>query len=255
MTFYKEIDKEKRKYERKYERECRRMLMAQIQPVLDYLESTGDMQNPDMAANKLNFDQTTAFYTSLYSDVGRHFSVMTYNDIIKRKDVNETVRDSWLNQILNYMRFTAGYRIKSINRTSRKRAVELIRRALVQAEEAGLGLIETRNSIVKYVGETWRNDARYRAERIARTEVLTASNRASYIGAKATGLELKKKWIASKDDRTRTSHLEVDPTPIEMDEHFIVGGALMMHPGDGSSNVPASEVVNCRCVVRYITDL
>lgn len=253
MTFYKEIDKEKRKYERKYQRECRRMLMMQIQPVLDYLESTGDMQNPDMAANKLNFDRTNDFYTSLYSDVGQHFSAMTYNDIIKRKDVSETVKDSWLNQILNYMRFQAGYRITSINKTSRKRAVELIRRALVQAEEAGLGLIETRNSIVKYVGDTWRNDARYRAERIARTEVLTASNRASYIGAQATGLELKKKWIASTDDRTRTSHLEVDPTPIEMDEQFVVGRSLMMMPGDASAD-PA-EVINCRCVVRYITDL
>jgi uncharacterized protein with gpF-like domain len=253
VTFYKEIDKEKRKYERKYQRECRRMLMMQIQPVLDYLESTGDMQNPDMAANKLNFDRTNDFYTSLYSDVGQHFSAMTYNEIIKRKDVSETVKDSWLNQILHYMRFTAGYRITSINKTSRKRAVELIRRALVQAEEAGLGLIETRNSIVKYVGETWRNDARYRAERIARTEVLTASNRASYIGAQATGLKLKKKWIASTDDRTRTSHLEVDPTPIEMDEQFVVGRSLMMIPGDASAD-PA-EVINCRCVVRYITDL
>jgi uncharacterized protein with gpF-like domain len=253
VTFYKEIDKEKRKYERKYERECRRMLMAQIQPVLDYLESTGDMQNPDMAANKLNFERTSAFYTALYSEVGQHFSAMTYNDIIKRKDVSETVQDSWLNQILNYMRFTAGYRITSINKTSRKRAVELIRRALVQAEEAGLGLVETRNSIVKYVGDTWRNDARYRAERIARTEVLTASNRASYIGAQATGLELKKKWIAGADARVRQTHAEANGQIVEMDEAFTVGGSSMMVPGDAQA--PADETINCRCVVRYITDL
>lgn len=253
MTTYEEIDRKKRGAERKYRARCRRMLMAQIQPVLDYIDNNGDPTNPSMIANKLDLTQTTEFYTDLYSDVGVRFATDQYNDIIKRKSISDTVRDSWLNEILNYMRFVAGYRITSINKTSRKRAVELIRRALAATQEAGLGLVETRDQIVKYVGNTWADDSLYRAERIARTEVLTASNRGSFIGAKATGLNLKKKWLASTDGRERTTHREANQQIVEMDDRFTVGSSQMMIPGDASA--PADETINCRCVVRYITDL
>lgn len=229
------------------------MLMAQIQPVLDYLADNGDPTNAEMAANRLNLNGTNQFYTDLYSDVGVRFAERNYNDLIKRKSIGETVKDSWLNEILNYMRFVAGYRIVSINKTSRARAVQLIRRALAASQEAGLGLVETRDQIVKYVGNTWADDARYRAERIARTEVMTASNRGSFIGAKATGLDLKKKWLASSDGRERATHGAANGQVVELNDPFDVGGIQMMMPGDASA--PADEVINCRCVVRYISDL
>jgi hypothetical protein len=37
---------------------------------------------------------------------------------------------------------------------------------------------------------------------------------------------------------------------INLNEKFLVGGYPMAYPGDGSA--PASEIVNCRCGVRYI---
>lgn len=255
MTTHDEIYRQRRGAERKYRAQCRRMLMAQIEPVLQYIAESGDPTNPEIIANRLNLNGTSKFYTDLYSDVGVRFAERNYNDLIKRKSVGDTVKDSWLTEILNYMRFVAGYRITSINKTSRARAVELIRRALTASQEAGLGLVETRDQIVKYVGETWRDDSLYRAERIARTEVMTASNRGSFIGAKATGLNLKKKWLSSTDGRERDTHRAANGQVVELEERFDVGGVQMMIPGDASDSVPPSEVINCRCVVRYITDL
>ena len=53
------------------------------------------------------------------------------------------------------------------------------------------------------------------------------------------------------DGKERKSHHDMDGYPsIALNEKFIVGGYQMMYPGDSSA--PASEIVNCRCGVRYI---
>jgi hypothetical protein len=97
---------------------------------------------------------------------------------------------------------------------------------------------------------------RSRAMRIARTETVTAANGAASLYARESGLQLDKTWIAIRDNRTRHTHMDVDTTPIPMDQPFIVGGSQMMQPGarmqPNGLPVPAKEIVNCRCTVGYI---
>ena len=58
----------------------------------------------------------------------------------------------------------------------------------------------------------------------------------------------QKEWIASFDDRTRSSHSEAGASdPVDYNQPFMVGGSFMMYPGDPAG--PAAEVVNCRCSV------
>ena len=61
---------------------------------------------------------------------------------------------------------------------------------------------------------------------------------------------MQKEWIASFDDRTRSSHSEADGQIVMANDTFFVGGSQMMFPGDPSA--PAAEVVNCRCSIAYI---
>lgn len=90
-----------------------------------------------------------------------------------------------------------------------------------------------------------------RATRIARTEVISASNLGSIEGARATGLPLNKTWLATPGNRTRDTHATADGQTVSMDELFDVGGSLLDFPGDWSNNADVSETVNCRCTVTY----
>jgi hypothetical protein len=96
----------------------------------------------------------------------------------------------------------------------------------------------------------------YNAERVVRTELSRTYNQAAQSQALATAQrvpELRKKWIANGDSRTRLSHLAAhlrymnDPIPVS--EPYQVGGAAMMYPHAPAG--PARESTNCRC--RSIT--
>ena len=67
----------------------------------------------------------------------------------------------------------------------------------------------------------------------------------SYKELEDKGLVLNKVWIATPDDRTRESHLEIDGEEVGVDEAFSNG---CQFPGDG--NGPPEEVWNCRCSIR-----
>ena len=88
-----------------------------------------------------------------------------------------------------------------------------------------------------------------RAVRIARTESTRAVNAATnqaYRQAKAEGIELKKQWLSSRDDKVREAHRELDGQIVEVDGVFRVDGEEAESVGDfGSSGLD----VNCRCTI------
>lgn len=85
------------------------------------------------------------------------------------------------------------------------------------------------------------------AIRNARTMVTQAENRGRLDGYKELeqdGLLLMKEWVATEDDRTRESHLEINGEEVGTNEEFSNG---LMYPAD--PNGDASEVYNCRCTM------
>lgn len=90
--------------------------------------------------------------------------------------------------------------------------------------------------------------ATYRAETIARTETVGGHNAASRIAATSSGLVTRREWVATKDTRTRDSHVELDGyTTNGVDDAYPNG---CMYPGDPAG--PARETVNCRCVELFV---
>lgn len=61
-----------------------------------------------------------------------------------------------------------------------------------------------------------------------------------------------KRWVTRRDSRVREAHADVDGQTVPVNEHFIVGGFPMMHPGDRSA--PVELVINCRCVMVAADD-
>lgn len=96
---------------------------------------------------------------------------------------------------------------------------------------------------------------KHRAETIARTESLRAvhqGNDLAFAQVIEDGMvqpdEVVREWIAASDARTRESHREMDGQQRKVNEPFITGnGFRIKYPGD--IDAPASETINCRCVV------
>lgn len=86
----------------------------------------------------------------------------------------------------------------------------------------------------------------------ARTAVTGAQNAGrldSYAAAEEMGINLKKQWLATLDDRTRHSHAMLDGVQVEIDAEFPNG---CRYPGDPHGE-PA-EVYNCRCTMVSVID-
>lgn len=88
------------------------------------------------------------------------------------------------------------------------------------------------------------------AIRAARTAVTGAQNAGrldSYLRAEEMGIKLKKRWLATLDNRTRHTHAVLDGQIRSNGKPFEVEGYTIMYPGDPSA---APEMVyNCRCTM------
>lgn len=135
-------------------------------------------------------------------------------------------------------------RIKSVSDYTK----ELLREALIEALERGGSLEDAVKTIRRYVPDM----VKWRAERIAATEIVAASNAGSIMGADATGYDYKKVWMAILDSRTRRSHVDAHGQTVGKYEAFKVDVNVLRYPGDPLAD--ASETVNCRCVVGYSFD-
>jgi hypothetical protein len=135
----------------------------------------------------------------------------------------------------------AGERIVGITSTTQVMIQKLLQRAI----DEGMGVAKAQ----ALIRSEFTTMSRLRAERIARTEIVSASNLGSIEAARSTGLTLQKSWLSTRDARTREAHASVDGQVAELEGYFIVGGEELAYPGD--INGSADNVINCRCTVTY----
>lgn len=134
-------------------------------------------------------------------------------------------------------------RITKIDKTTR----EALNKTLIEGVRAGEGVRE----LSKRVTEEFSKAKGYRAERIARTEVLSASNHATYAAHKQSGVVAKRQWIATLDGRTRDEHLALHMDMVALDEPFEIDGYSAMFPG--GFGAPEMDI-NCRCTTVAVID-
>lgn len=93
------------------------------------------------------------------------------------------------------------------------------------------------------------------AIRAARTAVTGAQNAGRQDGFEAAaqmGIKVRKRWVATKDGRTRHSHGLLDGQTVDYDKPFVSAlGSKMMFPGDRNGAV-AADLYNCRCTMRTV---
>lgn len=151
----------------------------------------------------------------------------------------------------------AGYRLaREFIRDTRNRLVRIpdsvygdITRAVFAADKAGDSTDELAERIDEILSASGSERWTHRARTIARTEATAAYNAGTFSGflgyAAQTGGRWEKAWLAVDDDRTRHTHDVADGQRVPLIVPFSVGGHPGMYPGD--PELPAREVVNCRC--------
>jgi uncharacterized protein with gpF-like domain len=135
-------------------------------------------------------------------------------------------------------------RITSVTETTRQQIVNQI----TAGQNAGEGIA----AIAKRISDNVGIISRQRGALIARTETHGAANYGADGAARATGLKLRKEWVAAEDERTRVEHAEADGQIVDMDQAFEVGGEMLMYPGDPAGS--AGNVINCRCAISHVVD-
>lgn len=89
-----------------------------------------------------------------------------------------------------------------------------------------------------------------RAIFIAENESLICWNHQDFSDAIKSG-KRRKQWMDVRDKKERETHLQVGRTVKPINEPFLVGNSLMQYPKDTYFGASSSEIVNCRCTIKY----
>lgn len=223
----------------------KKALDDQIKPVLKMIRE----DNYDVIETYLpyimNTDPIRNALFEIYPKIGSRAANFSYDyitDPFTRKALS-FFNAEWIQEMVDYFLTIAGQKIQGITDTTLK----YIQTVLADVQMRNLSRREQARELEKLLNSTDFNRAR--ALTIARTESTTAANKGIQLGAESTDYVVEKFWIATYDKRARTDHMAAgNQPPIPLNVPFIVGGIPMMYPGEVSPEIPASQVINCRCV-------
>lgn len=158
------------------------------------------------------------------------------------------------------------YTDEKVNRLLREHPELLPRRKEDLGKARGWQQVKIANSIAQSMikGESIPDTAKRLSEtlgmsnmrvmtRYARTAMTCAENAGaleSMKAAAAKGIRVKKKWLATLDEKTRNSHRDLDGQVKELDQDFISPLGRISYPGDITAH--PSDVWNCRCTMTWV---
>jgi len=240
---WKTIDAKRRALEPFAQKVYTKALNIQLEQYLDEVERTNSI---DFDLEGVVTDEPIQLaYEEVYGRVMPMFAKETYDKLVK---TTRKAKTDWRALVRRWLRSSdTTNKIVNVSKTTRKR----IRKQVVKALQAGTPIPE--------FAKTLRNDygfSRQRGMLIGRTEMVSASNAGSLIGAQESGVPTIKKWLSTMDDRTRGlkgeffDHWSMSGRSADAEGFFNVSGELMQYPGDSSQASPGNTI-NCRCTLTY----
>lgn len=210
--------------------------------------------SPELGIDSVAFARV---YAGLYQEIVPLFARRTYERlervaqrslVIAGRQVDDELYTFWQQWILSFLSEEGAARVKAISETT----LLWLRGFITEAATEGWGPRATAREMLR----RWDGLAEARAERIARTELNSAANRGSLLGAETIGerlgIPIRKHWVSAlrkPRDSHVAAHAQYATEGIPVGEMFVVGGEMMRAPGDFGA--PASEVVNCECGLNY----
>lgn len=218
-------------------------LNAQLEKVITAVEN--GMPNPDFFIKESDIREA---FNQVYPMVGNYFAKRTYRKLAKiaRKDRANDLTRVFTQLMQDFVSRRLGERITRITATTKS----IVKRVVAMGDREGWGSQKIANILRK----NWTKLSKSRSIVIARTEIMSASNYGSQIGAlqvaKDLDVEIQKEWIARIDSRTRDPHKTANGQTRAIDKSFSVGGEQLEYPGDPKGS--AANTIQCRCTVGFI---
>lgn len=237
-VYWKSLDSQRNAWMNQFSERLAKLFDNEAEAVVEAFKKHGGTR----ALNAIGADEKewTQISSALYLAIIEDFGESTWDLLKSQKRPKTKAFDPWDRLIQLWVTNKAAELVSQVKDTTK----DLIRNVIAIGTEEGWGV----DKIARAIKERYDGFSTRRAETIARTETVKASNFGSMQAAKQTGLEPKKVWVSSRDQRVRDTHESVDGTMVGIDEEFHVGGDSMMAPGLGAK---ASENVNCRCALSY----
>ena len=247
-----QINNKRKKHVRYGERVFGRMfqiIRSQIADILRQVDTVGEIES---AMDGVVFDEDIDHaFDVFYRKVGVDFAKSTYrslkgcDDRELKEDLSELER-MWEMYMAAFVAEQAGPKIEAVRRTLLATYRRQIDKAVQEGLDQGWGV----DKIARQILKEGRRAEKWQAMRIARTEVLSASNYGSAQGAEATGETLVKEWLISPSPDQREDHLAMVGTTIDYEQDFILpSGERLFLPGDPGGAL--DEIINCRCGVSF----
>ena len=161
------------------------------------------------------------------------FGSQALEDVAARYDM--VVPDG--SAILKWIRAQESKHSKLVNDTTADEISKILADARANGESIAQMVTKTRG---------YFDGISYRAERVARTNVIACNNASAQDVYTENGVE-KHEWLSTNDDRTRDDHSIADGQVVGINEPFDIGGESLMYPGDPAGS--ADETINCRCTL------
>jgi len=211
-----------------------------------------DRQTPEQITEaargfRFNNEIVWAAYLRFYTKTSLNYAKDTKNDLLG-KELKDADFDVWLTQITGYVRNSVGKNISDVIRTTYKDIEIITQNAVKEGISQGWGTDRIVREIVKKQGsiDLWK------AQRIARTEIVGASSEGVKLGAESVVGNKTKIWISTFDSRSRPEHMAMDGVKVPFNQDFDVDGDSLKYPGDPSGS--PGNIINCRCGYEVIVE-
>jgi len=233
----------------------RRALKRQLADAIERLSGAHELYELQSINPVLSEKPISEAILQIYQSVGTYNMKQTINAIRGSKKALTDVEKLYMARMQDYVEKNCGKKIKWITSTSEARFKEVVKREVTWGMEKGSSI----DTIANEIRKSLIIEQSYRAVRIARTETIGAANAGSLTGAKDTGLNLEKGWLAARRENVRNSHKKMNGVFVDLNAMFQVpifdGDTFtgnyesLSHPGD--TNGSGGNIINCRCTLVY----
>ncbi len=247
-TTWKTFDNKRRSFERYAERTFYRALRKQLKQYLDEVDKRGIIDFD--IEGVVTTEPMAEAYTKVYKRVMKVFGQESYAQV--KQSIQKETGVDWDILIEQWIAGSPELGVNAADTTSKivlvtETTKRLIRKNVADALQEGTSIPDFARQLRSDYGFSLR-----RGTLIGRTEIISASNAGSVLGAKASGVPTRKIWLSTQDDRTRDLHIMVSGQKVpNLETPFKVGADDMQYPGDSSLGADPSNTINCRCTVIY----
>lgn len=244
IEYWKAFDRRRESFESKYTKRIKKAIREQ-------LSIYEDATNFNDLRKTIPPEPLRKAYEELYVEVGDTFARATWSGLKSNSSYNikELAPPNYVERMqMVVFEGKLRDRMADVDEYTKDQIASIIAIGI----DEGLGIEDIKRRIVGTTAlQPLNGTLDQRARRIARTEIVTASNKGSLEGAKSTGLNFAKEWVTTVDGRERSAHRAMNGIRALDGESFDVNGVKMEYPGDPAGG--AKNVINCRCAMVFVT--